>query len=97
MKVEIDPDSAEAIALKALTFIAGDDDIFERFLLISGATPGDLKAGLANRFFLAGVLEFLLSQEALLLEFCDRETMDPRFPDLAHSILTGTDKDMNFI
>lgn len=97
MHIKIDQDTAEAIAIKALGFIAGDDDNFDSFLMISGASPEALKEGLKDRYFLAGVLEFLLSREPLLLEFCHSEKIDPHFPVLAQSILSGSDRDLNFI
>jgi hypothetical protein len=97
MQIIIDQDTSEAIALKALAFMARDDEILASFLQISGASPDALKGGLGDRFFLAGVLEYLLSQEALLLEFCAQEKLDPHFPNLAQAILAGTDKDMYFM
>lgn len=97
MSMKVDQNTAETIALKALGFIAGDDDNFERFLMVSGAGPDALKHGVKDRFFLAGVLAFLLSQEPLLLEFCRAEKIDPHSPVLAQALLAGSDKDMNFI
>ena len=97
MQFKVDRDAAEAIALKALSFIARDEEIFTSFLQISGASPQSLKDGLSDRFFLAGVMAFLLSQEPLLIEFCQFEKLDPFLPGRAHAILAGTDKDINFI
>jgi hypothetical protein len=77
--------------------MAGDEDIFAQFLMISGTSPEALRNGLKDRIFLAGVLEFLLSRENLLIEFCRSERIDPHFPHLAHTVLAGSDKDMNFI
>lgn len=97
MQIIIDQDTSAAIALKALAFMARDDEVFGSFLQISGASPDSLKDGLGDRFFLAGVLEYLLSQEILLLEFCAHEKMDPASPKRAQAILAGTDKDMYFM
>ena len=66
--------AAEALALHALTFLAGNPERLGRFLALSGIGPADLKAHAAEPAFLGGVLDHLLSDEPLLLAFgkeCD--------------------------
>jgi hypothetical protein len=81
---------AEVIALKALAFLANDAPRLERFLVLSGMNPGDIREAAANPQFLAGVLNHLLQDESLLLTFTADEGLDPRLPVLAAETLLHT-------
>ena len=63
---EIDP---EALAVRALGYLAADGDRLGRFLALTGIAPADIRAAAAQPGFLAGVLDYLLADEALLLAF----------------------------
>ena len=83
------PPDADIIALKGLAFLAGSQADLEQFLAISGLRPDDIRARAGDPHFLAGVLDFFLSGEALLLAFCEAETLDPREVHRASAILSG--------
>lgn len=70
-------EQAEALALRALAFIAGDEEQFQRFLVTTGATPDDVRAQAAEPDFLAGVFDHLLADEALLLAFAAETELEP--------------------
>ena len=70
-------EAAEALALSAVQFLAADDDRLQRFLALSGIAPDSLRARLAERAFLAGVLDYLLGDEILLLDFAAWAAVDP--------------------
>jgi hypothetical protein len=82
-------ESAETLALRALAWIAADDDLLGRFLGASGASPGDLAAGAADPWFLAAVLEFVLTDDSLVMGFCDAEGYPYAAPLAARAALPG--------
>jgi len=70
-------EQAETLALRALAFIAADEERFERFLASSGTTPDDVRQRAADPDFLAGVYDHMLADEALLVAFADAADMAP--------------------
>jgi hypothetical protein len=70
-------EAAEALALEALTFVATDSERLERFVALSGLSPDNLRAAGASPDFLAGVLDYLAGDEALLLAFAANRQIDP--------------------
>lgn len=70
MKDQITPERAEILALEALAWVAGRPDDIGRFLTVSGLDATDLRRAAGNRDLLGSVLDFLLADEALLLDFC---------------------------
>ncbi|MGE5475484.1 MAG: DUF3572 domain-containing protein [Bacteroidales bacterium] len=76
-------EEAQAVALKALTYVAGDDALLSRFVALTGCGVDDIKARLADAAFLGAVLDFLLADEASLLAFAEAEGMAPETPMLA--------------
>ncbi len=60
-------DDAEKIAISALSFLAGDPENISNFLALSGIGPDTLRAAAKDEKFLAGVLDFIISDESLLL------------------------------
>jgi hypothetical protein len=70
-------ESAEAVAIDVLTFIAAEPVRLERFMTLSGLTPDGLRAAAAEPGFLAGVLDHLAGDEALLLAFAANAGRDP--------------------
>jgi len=57
------PPDPEALALAALGWVLADDAHAGRFLALTGLAPDDLRPRLADRAFLAEVLDFLLRHE----------------------------------
>jgi len=82
------PDS-EVIALNCLTFLAEDGERLGRFLALSGVSPATLRAQAREPSFLAGVLDYLLSDEKLLLEFSAAQELKPEAVIRARSRLPG--------
>jgi len=88
-KLSIGPQEAQVIALKALAFLASDSDRLGTFLAASGLGPDDLKSGARNSQFLAGVLDYLLGDESLLLTFAENDGVDPGAIAIAWRLLPG--------
>ncbi len=80
---------AEALAVQALVWMAGDADLIGRFLAMSGAGPADLRARAGEPEFLGFVLDFLLSDEAALIAFAAAEQIRPDLPMRARAALPG--------
>jgi len=68
---------AEALAIRALAFVAGDDRLRERFLAITGIEAGDIRRAAAEPGFLAGVLGFVAAHEPTLIAFAAAASIDP--------------------
>ena len=67
----------EIIALKALNYIVRNNPLLELFINQTGITPEILYKCAEDRAVLGGVLDFLLSKEQNLLEFCETEDISP--------------------
>ncbi len=80
---------AEALAVQALVWMAGDAELVGRFLAATGAGPADLRARAAEPEFLGFVLDFLLSDEAALVAFAAAENIRPELPMRARAALPG--------
>lgn len=70
-------DAAEHLAISALGYLAADPEHLERFLSLSGLDPSGLREAAASPGFLAGVLDFLLEDESLLLTFAAEQGLRP--------------------
>ena len=70
-------ESAETLAVEALTFLAEDGETLGRFLGATGLGPETLRAAASEPGFLAAVLEHLLGDETLLLVFAERRRIRP--------------------
>ena len=71
------PANAEALAMRALAYLAGEPEQLGRFLAATGIGPGDLRDRAADPDLLAAVLDHLLGDETLLLAFCESDGADP--------------------
>jgi hypothetical protein len=71
-------EGAEILALQALGWLAGDEDRLARFLGLSGLDLGTLRDVADNRDTQRAVLDFLLSDEDLLLDFCEMAQIPPK-------------------
>lgn len=80
---------AETLALQALAWLAGREDLVARFLDQTGVTPAELAANAADPQFLGAVLDFLLTEDALVTGFCDACGQPYTAPMLARAALPG--------
>jgi len=72
----IDREQAEALAVKALGFLASDPELLPRFLSITGIEASQVRQAAREPGFLAGVLQFIAAHEPTLARFgaeCDVE------------------------
>ena len=82
-------EKSEIIALQALTFIARQEKTMSWMLAETGIDPGTLAQSAQNPEILAGVLDFLLMHEDILIDFCTNEKLDPTSMIRARQFLPG--------
>jgi hypothetical protein len=82
-------EAAEALAVQAFTFLADDPDRLGRFLAMTGVGPERIRAAAAEPGFLAGVLDHVVADEALLLTFAAHAGIDPPVVARARAVLAG--------
>jgi hypothetical protein len=82
-------EAAEALAVQALTFIAGDGERLGRFLATTGIGPAEIRRAAGEPGFLAGVLDYLVTDEKLLTGFASATDIDPAAVEQARTVLGG--------
>lgn len=82
-------DTAETIALQALTYILGSPEHLSRFIALTGYSSDDLRAAATSPEALGGVLDFVLSDERLLLDCADACQLKPEDLPRARNTLPG--------
>ena len=81
--------AAEALAIAALGFIAGEPERLGRFLAMTGIGPDSIRAAAREPQFLLGVLDHLVADEPLLLAFAAENAIDPGEVIKARDIIAG--------
>ena len=82
-------EAAEDLAASALGFLAADGERINRFLSLSGIDPSRIRTAASTPGFLIGVLDHLLTDEALLLEFSRDAGCKPEGVAAARAALAG--------
>jgi hypothetical protein len=80
---------AETLPLELITFLAQDEERFERFLALSGLGPQDFRSHLAEPSFQAMVLDQVLQDQSLVLEFTAAHGLKPEAVLAARHKLPG--------
>ena len=81
--------SAETLALRVISWLLEDADRTQGFLAATGATPADLATQATDAGFLGAVMDFLLSDDALITGFCDAAGLPYTAPMQARPHLPG--------
>lgn len=68
-------ETAETLAIGALEWLVGNDELLPVFLGASGAGMDDLKAGASDPAFLGAVLDFILMDDAWVMAFCNTHSI----------------------
>lgn len=82
-------ESAETVAIEALAWLAGNDDLWPVFLGATGATEADLRARAAEGEFLGAVLDFVMMDDQWVVAFCDAQGHRYDVPMRARATLPG--------
>ncbi|MEM6759355.1 MAG: DUF3572 domain-containing protein [Pseudomonadota bacterium] len=84
-------ESAEVVALQALGWIAGNEELLPVFLGATGASEADVRSGATDPAFLGAVLDFLLMDDAWIKDMCDAHALAYDLPMTARAALPGGD------
>ncbi len=80
---------AETIGLRALAWLAGNEDLLPLFLGSTGASADDMKTRAQEPDFLGSVLDFLMMDDAWVVGFCDQARLGYDEPMRARQALPG--------
>ncbi|NIZ59645.1 DUF3572 domain-containing protein [Sedimentitalea sp. CY04] len=81
--------AAETLALQALAWLVGNEELLPVFLGASGASEADLRSRAADPEFLGSVLDFLTMDDAWVISFCDAQGLAYEAPMQARMSLPG--------
>lgn len=84
-----DLETAEALALQALTFLLSDPQRLSRFMALTGIGEEGLREGATSHALQAATLDHLLADESLLLVFCQETGIGPTSVAPARAALAG--------
>jgi hypothetical protein len=87
----INLDEAQTIALGAFTALSSHGGRLARFMNISGLTPESIRSAAGEPDFLAGILDYVASDESLLLELAREMDMKPEQIMEARSALSPSE------
>jgi Protein of unknown function (DUF3572) len=82
-------EAAEALGIQALAWLAGDPERLGRFLALSGLGPDTIRTAAHDPRFLAGVLEYIAGDEALLVACAEHVQAAPEHVAQAQAVLAG--------
>ena len=82
-------ESAELLSLQALAWLAGDEGRINGFLSQTGFAVSDIARSAPDPAFLGAVLDFVLSEDAMVIAFCDGQGLPYDAPMRARAALPG--------
>ena len=82
-------EAAEAMAVAALTYLANEPEALGGFLATTGIGPDQIRTAATDPEFLAGVLDYFLSDEPLLIALAKCEDINPAEIQRARIALGG--------
>ncbi len=85
----ISEDSAQTLALNALGWLVGNDELLPVFLGSTGAAVNDLRDRAGEPEFMASVLDFLMLDDSWIMAFCDAASVPYDQPAQAKAVLSG--------
>ncbi len=86
------PETAQTIALQALAWLVGQEDICSAFLGASGSSVDDLRGRATDPIFQASLLEFLTMDDNWVMAFCDSIGLGYEDPLRARYALPGAEQ-----
>ncbi len=82
-------ETAEIVALRALAWLAGDEDLLPAFMAATGSAPGDLRARAQDPDFLGSVLDFILQDDRSVIACAGALALPPEALAAARRALPG--------
>ena len=71
------PEAAQVIAIQALGWLVGNDELLPVFMGSTGTSAEDLKARVEDTSLLVSVMDFILMEDQRVLDFCEVAGFDP--------------------
>ncbi len=84
-------EQAVSLARDALIYLSQDADRIGRFLAVTGVGPVEIRNQVDDPVFLAGVLDFILADDAMVVDFAESASIEPEEPARARRLLPGGD------
>lgn len=78
---------AEIVAIQALSFLASDPERLGMFLTETGIGPQTLRASASDPKFLAGILDFIMRDDATVQAFAAQSELTPQAIANAREVL----------
>lgn len=88
----MDRDDARILALRALGWLAGEDEVFAAFLGASGASAAEVRAQADQPAFLLSVLDFILQSDEWVLACAASAGVRPEMIGTARAVMGGRDR-----
>lgn len=85
-------DKAQIIALQALGWLVGNEELCPVFLGASGGSPDDLRDRATEPAFQAAVLDFITMDDSWVMMFCDSVNLAYDQPMRARQCLPGAEQ-----
>lgn len=82
-------DQAEALAISAVAFLAADEELLGDFMGQAGLSPDSLRDAAKSRNFLNFVMDFVCSNDTLIVNFARAENIKPEAVMIARAYLEG--------
>ena len=82
-------EQAEIIAIQALGWLVGEEDMMGVFLASTGTDVNNLKQSVGDPAFLIAVLDFLMQDDSHVVRFCDAQSLPYETPMQARQSLPG--------
>ncbi|MEO0328094.1 MAG: DUF3572 domain-containing protein [Pseudomonadota bacterium] len=89
----MDKEYASQIAIEALSYIAGDQELLNQFVSLSGLQPDQISQIADTPAFLAAILDFLRTDDTKLLAFSSSRNIEP---DLIYKAKITLDPEINY-
>ena len=84
-------EEAENVALHAFSFLTGDEERLGRFLAVSGLVPDTIRSVASSPGFFAGILDYVVSDEPLLIALAKELNTKPEHIMQAHWTLSPSE------
>lgn len=82
-------ESAETVGAQALAWVAEDTDRLNGFLELSGLSPKELMSQAADPRVLGAVLDYVMTEDRMVMAFCDSVGLAYTVPQQARRALPG--------
>ena len=70
-KMVLSSDAVEQVALKAIVWLVGNEELLPVFMGSTGADEAAFRDGVGDAEFQASVLDFIMMDDAWVVAFCD--------------------------